>query len=52
MDKIVTYYDAMDRLWIAYREAGQDDAEETLYGCGASEAAAIGDLHDKLVMGG
>lgn len=52
MDNIVTYYDAMDEQWIAYCETGQDDAEETPYGCGASEAEAIRDLHDKLVMGG
>lgn len=52
MDKIVTYYVAMEELWFAYRDTGQDDAEETPYGYGISEAEAIKDLHDKLVMGG
>lgn len=41
MNKIVTYYDAMDELWFAYRETGQDDQEETPYGYGLTEEEAI-----------
>ena len=52
MDKIVTYYDAMDELWFAYWDTGNDGSEGVPYGYGVSEAEAINDLHDKLVMGG
>ena len=46
MNKIVTYYDAMDELWFAYVESGQHDTEIVPYGYGLTEGEAIKDLKE------
>lgn len=51
MDKIETYYDVMAEMWFAYIDR-EEGTEEVPHGFGKTEAEAIDDLHDKLVMGG